>query len=308
MDYSALLIKITIFIVLLAVGYAGARKGILGGDFSKSASSLLINVFISASILNSVIGERPAISQAEFRRAMLALFILIAAMYAVSALFSLAVKDKKAAPQTELAMSVVNNLFIGMPIAQSLFGGEAVFYMGISCVPYNILLYTYMVWRLQGNKGSKSVNLKNIISAPLIAAVAALAVFILNPPVPRVVKELLGTVSAATLPMSMIIIGATLGKTALSSAFKDKRVWLAALVRLIITPAVLYFILAPMNLSRTLLVTSLIIAGCPSGAIVTPLSIQYGYDPEYSSRIVMVTTVVSMVTLPLMIRILMQVI
>ncbi len=303
MDYSALLIKMVIFAVLLSVGYVAARKGFLAPEFARSASWLLVNVFLVASIVNSVLGSRPDLPPKELWNALLLLFAETILLYAVATACKM-LDHSEHAPQTLILMSAVNNLFIGVPIVQTISGSEAVFYIGLSCIPYNLFLYSYGVWNLKKDREKGGIRLKDIVSASLIAALAALLIFVLDLHPPRLVTELFGTVSSATIPLSMIVIGATLGPVDLREAFSHKKIYILSLVRLVLTPLLGYFLLKPFVHNDVLLLSLFVILACPSGAVNTPLSIQYGYDPTYSSEVIMVTTALSMVTLPLLIYIL----
>lgn len=96
----------------------------------------------------------------------------------------------------------------------------------------------------------------------------------------------------------MIVIGATLGPISFSDAFKGKFTWIFCIVRLIIVPTFVWLALRNLTDNTVLLVCCTVLAGCPSGVICTPLSIQNGFSAEFSSRIIMVSTLLSMITLP----------
>ena len=81
MDFSALLIKMFVFAVLLTVGYGMSRKGFLSREFIKGASTLRLNVFITASIINSVLGARPQMDTRQLLRTLLILTLLEVAIY-----------------------------------------------------------------------------------------------------------------------------------------------------------------------------------------------------------------------------------
>ncbi len=297
MDFSALIIKMVIFAVLLVVGYVAARRGFLSREFAKSASWLLVNVFMVASIINSVLGSRPQLPPDELWSAFLILIILMMLVYAVATVCKY-FDHSENAPQTLILMSALNNLFVGLPIVQTLCGSEAVFYIGLSCIPYNILLYSYGVWHLKKGKGKKGFRFRDIVSGCLIAAVMALVIFVFEIPMPRLITELFSTVSSATVPVSMLVIGATLGPVSLKDAFSKPKMYILSLVRLVITPVLFYFLFRPFVSNQVLLISIFVISACPCGTVNTPLSIQYGYDPTYSSELIMVTTALSMVTLP----------
>ena len=297
MDFSALFIKMVIFAVLLVVGYVAARKGFLSREFAKSASWLLVNVFMVGSIINSVLGSRPQLPPNELWSAFLVLVVMMVLVYAVATVCKF-FDCSENAPQTFILMAALNNLFVGLPIVQTLCGSEAVFYIGLSCIPYNILLYSYGVWVLKKGKGKKGIRLRDIVSACLISAVVALVIFVFEIPMPRLVTELFSTVSAATVPVSMLVIGATLGPVSLKDAFSKPKMLILSLIRLVVTPLLFYFLFRPFVSNQVLMLTVFVISACPCGTINTALSIQYGYDPTYSSELIMVTTALSMVTLP----------
>ena len=299
MDLSALLTKMVIFVVLMVIGYIGARTKLLNGEFTKAASKLTLNVFMSATIINSVIANPPQLSGGELAAVMLACCVSIGLGYLLSALMvRLLPFNRERKPLMELLISVTNTMFIGVPVAEPVFGSQAVFYIAMSCIPFNVLLYTYGVWRMNQSGERVKLHLKDMGSVPLIATVAALLIFVLDIPVPAVAKELCSTLSAATMPMSMLVIGSSLGRVSLLDAFKEKSLYFVSLVRLVLVPLLTLPVLRLITADPVLLGAMVIIAGCPSGIVVTVLAIQYGRDAEYTSKGILLNTVLSMVTLP----------
>ena len=299
MDMSALLTKMVIFVVLMVIGYIGARAKLLNGEFTKAASKLTMNVFMTATILNSVIANPPQLSGGELAKVMLACFVSIGFGYLLSALIvRLLPFQRERKPLMELLISVTNTMFIGVPVAEPIFGSQAVFYIAMSCIPFNVFLYTYGVWRMNQSGERVKLNWKDMVSVPLIATMAALLIFVLNIPMPGVIKELCSTLSAATMPMSMIVIGSSLGRVSLLDAFKEKNLYFVSLVRLVLVPLLTLPVLRLITADPVLLGAMVIIAGCPSGIVVTVLAIQYGRDAEYTSKGILLDTVLSMVTLP----------
>lgn len=299
MDLSALLTKMVIFVVLMVIGYIGARTKLLNGEFTKAASKLTLNVFMSATIINSVIANPPQLSGGELAEVMLACFVSIGLGYLLSALMvRLLPFNRERKPLMELLISVTNTMFIGVPVAEPVFGSQAVFYIAMSCIPFNVLLYTYGVWRMNQSGERVKLHLKDMVCVPLIATVAALLIFVLDIPVPAVAKELCSTLSAATMPMSMLVIGSSLGRVSLLDAFKEKSLYFVSLVRLVLVPLLTLPVLRLITADPVLLGAMVIIAGCPSGIVVTVLAIQYGRDAEYTSKGILLNTVLSMVTLP----------
>lgn len=299
MNMSALLTKMVIFVVLMVIGYIGARTKLLNDEFTKAASKLTLNVFMSATILNSVIANPPELSGGELAEVMLACFVSIGFGYLLSALIvRLLPFNRERKPLMELLISVTNTMFIGVPVAEPVFGAQAVFYIAMSCIPFNVLLYTYGVWRMNQSGERVKLHLKDMVSVPLIATLAALLIFVVKIPMPAVAKELCSTLSAATMPMSMLVIGSSLGRVSLLDAFKEKSLYFVSLMRLVLVPLLTLPVLRLITADPVLLGAMVIIAGCPSGIVVTVLAIQYGRDAEYTSKGILLNTVLSMVTLP----------
>lgn len=308
MDLSPLFAKLLTFITLMLAGYAGARKKILCPGFAKSLSWLVMDVFLSCTILNSVTSGDLDISGTQLVKVILLLSLVMLISYAFGALAArVFFKGRENTPVFELLISVMNNIFIGLPIAEALYGATAVLYCALSCIPYNLLLYSYGVWRLRSGKalgGGAAFKLKDVFTVPLFATLAALLIFIFDIQLPYILRELISTTASATMPASMIVIGATLGGVKIADGFKQRYVYLISLMRLIIVPAAVWFIVGLLSTDSMLVSTCAIIAACPSAVVVSILALQNDYDAAFSSNAVLVTTALSMVSLPVWVYIL----
>lgn len=308
MDLSPLFAKLLTFITLMLAGYAGARKKILCPGFAKSLSWLVMDVFLSCTILNSVTSGDLDISGTQLVKVILLLSLVMLISYAFGALAArVFFKGRENTPVFELLISVMNNIFIGLPIAEALYGATAVLYCALSCIPYNLLLYSYGVWRLRSGKalgGGAAFKLKDVFTVPLFATLAALLIFIFDIQLPYILRELISTTASATMPASMIVIGATLGGVKIADGFKQRYVYLISLMRLVIVPAAVWFIVGLLSTDAMLVSTCTIIAACPSAVVVSILALQNDYDAAFSSNAVLVTTALSMISLPVWVYIL----
>lgn len=308
MDLYPLFAKLLTFIALMLAGYAGARKNILCPGFAKSLSWLVMDVFLSCTILNSVTSGDLDISGAQLVKVILLLSLVMLISYAFGAVSArVFFKGRENTPVFELLISVMNNIFIGLPIAEALYGATAVLYCALSCIPYNLLLYSYGVWRLKSGKaldGGSAFKVKDVFTVPFFATLAALLIFIFNIQLPYILRELISTTASATMPASMIVIGATLGSVKIADGFRERYVYLISLMRLVIVPAVVWFIAGLLSTDAMLVATCTIIAACPSAIVVSILALQNDYDAAFSSKAVLVTTALSMISLPVWVYIL----
>lgn len=291
--------KLLLFVVLMLVGYVGSRRGMLGPDFARSASKLTLNVFMSATILYSVVNNPPVMDGKELAWSLLVAFLVLALGYVVSALITrLLPLKKERAPIFELLVSVMNPMFIGVPVAELLLGSQGVFYIALQNAFFNLLLFTYGVWRLKAGDRGK-LRLGDIVTVPLIVTVLGVVIFALRLPCPAFLKDMLAVVSPATMPMSMVVIGASLGRVRLIDAFTEKSLYLAAALRLLLMPALTWLMFQVLPADPVLRGAMLIVSACPSGIIITILCIQHGKDYEYSSKGILLDTALSMLTIPL---------
>ena len=303
MDVSVLIPKMIVFVVLMVIGYLCAKTNFAGREFTKDASKMVINVFMSATIINSVLVSDARLTGGELLQVMLVLCMSVGVCWVLAAISCRLVGLGDKAPLFELLIAVMNNMFIALPVVETLFGSQAVFYCSLSCIPFNILLYTFGIYRLQGGEGKGSVRLRDIFSVPLLATLAALVIFLLQPPVPPVVKELASTMSAATMPLSMIVIGSSLGSVSLLDAFKKGKLYLMCVLRLLLCPLLVWLLAGLITDDLMLRVTATIIAAAPSGVVVSVLAIQYDRDAVFTSEGVLLSTVFSMLTIPLIVSV-----
>lgn len=303
MELMSLISKMITFIALMLVGYVGARRGLLDSAFARALSRLVMNVFLTCTVINSVLSERPELSGGQLLHviAMLSLMMALAFVGAWLCVKLFRMKDDNA-PVFELLTGVMNTMFIGLPLVQSLYGAAAVLYCALSCIPFNVLVYSYGVWRLKHGKqldGGSGMRVSDVLTVPLFATLVALVIFFFDLKLPAVLTDLIGSTSAATMPVSMIVIGATLGGIPLTEAFCEKRVYLLCALRLVVLPALTWLVLGALTRNEILLKTCVIVSACPSAVVVTVMALQYDYDASFSSKGILVTTVLSMITLPI---------
>ena len=303
MDFSALLNKMLIFLVLMVIGYGMARRGKIDRGSVKIISGLTLNVFMTGTILNSVLGADLELSWAELGRILLVVWVMQLLGYVIAWLVArLVPTDREHKPLFELLMSMGNSMFVGLPIVDTLFPGtHAVFYVSLSCLPFNVLLFTYGVWRLQSGQENTRIRLRDILSIPLLAALAGLVLFLVKPPVPAALRGLISTLSGATTPLSMLVIGATLGSVSLLDAFRSGRLYLISAVRLLVIPLLTWLVCGLLTGDPVLRMTMVILAACPCAVVITMMANQYNRDSVYTAEGTLQTTALSMITIPLLV-------
>ena len=299
MQMSALLTKMALFVIVILIGMVGARKQILTKDFNRGLSWLIVNIFIVAAIINSVVSmDASELTMGELGMILLISSVTYVVLYLLGALTVRLLRvDEGKAPQLELLMSAINNLFVTLPVVETVYGSKGAFIIALGCIPFNLLLFTYGIARLRG-KGGK-FHLRDILSTPLIATLAAVILFALRIPVPTPVRSILSSLAAATVPMSMLLVGSSLGNVDLRKALRDRSMLLLTAERFILAPLVVFLLMKLICSDEVLAGAMVLTAATPSAILVTALSLQTGRSGEYSSEGITVTTLLSMITIPL---------
>lgn len=302
MEISSVLAKMAMLVLLMLVGYLCAKLHITGPEFNKRVNPIVINVLLTATILNSAINVETTLSGTVILEyigiATLMMFIMLAVSWFVPKLMRVRGSD---AGVLSTLMMFMNNAFVGFPVVQAVFGTEAVFYASLSNIPFNTMLYTIGTAMLRGSGEKQKFNWRQLLTMPLIATFLAVVLFLTHLHVPTVIADTVSTLSAATTPMSMIIIGTSLGGIPLKHAFGDWRVYIASFVRLLVCPVVVWAVLRLFVSDPMMLGIPVLLSACPSAMIITALCLQHGKDEALSSKVIFMSTVLSAATIPFLI-------
>lgn len=296
---TALFGKMAVLFALLLVGYACARLKLVGPEFNKGLSKLVMNVFLAATILNSVINKELSMTGGEIVFAIgmstLAMLISIGIAYITPIIFGIKTGDRG---MYRLLVAFMNTAFVGYPVVTAVFGEEQLFLASLSNIPFNLLLYTVGIMLLTtGEKGG--FKLKKAINAPIIATLTAVLIFSLRIPVPAILEDICSTLASATVPLSMMCVGISLGPVSVKEALTQPRLYLLSLVRLIICPLAVWFVLHFFISDPIMLGVIVAIMSTPTAIVCTILGLEYGRDGIESSEEIFISTALSMVTIPL---------
>ena len=141
---------------------------------------------------------------------------------------------------------------------------------------------------------------KKIFNIGVIACIAAMLLYFLQTPVPSFLQAFITNLGNLTAPLSMMIIGASLAQMPLKELFLDKKLLLFSLVKLLLLPAVWMIMVNRVAEQEILRGVCLVMMATPAGSMTAMLAQQYGGDYETASQGVALTTVLSVITMPLL--------
>ena len=289
---------------LILLGLVLTKLHLLDEKGSAVLSTLVVHVFYPALIISSVCEgglqtQGDTVIEAIFCGVFLyALLILIAIVVYMR---SKALKEEVSICKMIVIFS--NTAFVGYPILRALYGDFAVFVFSLMHLPFNILIFTYGRSLLQKGNHQK-MTVKDIFSIGTVSSIVALILYFGNISVPVRVADFFGILGDACVPLSMIVIGVSLAHASWKNVLKSKNINMVVFLRLIVLPILIAWITLPLPIStfnRELLVIS---GALPAGSMIVVLAKEYKANDGLASAGVFLTTLLSVVTIPLMLGIL----
>jgi len=303
---TVLLQKMALMLILLVLGYVAVRLKIVPEDFNKGLSKLVINVLLVGMILSSVINKELEMTGAEVAQGVLMMAIaqVIGILIGVLSVKLIPSLKRGDSGMYSMLIGFMNNGFMGFPLVAAFFGEDCVFFASLSNIPFNLMLYTIGIRMLQKGNGDEKLNLKRIINMPIIATLAALIIFVFEIPMPAIIDDTMDTLSAAVVPLSMMCIGMSLGNVPIKDAVLQPKLYIVSFMRLIVAPLAAWLILRMFITNPQTLGIIILLELTPSAVICTMLGLENGRDGVESSSGIFISTVLSVVTIPLMIALL----
>lgn len=300
MVFFASLSKMLVILCGIGAGYLANRLKIMGGEVDQKFTKLILTITLPAMTVGAVATSEDL----PDTRTLLGI-LLVAAVYYLLAFLAAAVLPPLLGGTAEqkgvwrFALCFSNVGFIGMPVATLFFGGGALIYAVILMLPFNLLSYSFGVRMLTGSAGAFSWK-RMLLSPCVVASVIALALSLARIRPPALVGECLAFVGDITVPMSLLIIGSMLAGLPAGQVFASVRLWALTAIRLVGLPVALFLILRLLGTEQVVTQVAVIQMAMPVAANGTMLSLEYGGDTQCMAQATFLTTLLAMVTVPLL--------
>ncbi len=297
MSFLDTLSEMLVILFAIACGYGANRLGILGGEVDKRISKLLLDITLPCMIVGAVC-TGDALPEASV---VLDVLWVALVLYLLEFAFALVVPPLLggAAGQRgvwRFARMFPNVAFIGSPVTVALFGPEALFYAVILVMPFNLLSYTLGPLMLTG---AKRFSLRQMFSPCLVASVIALALTLARLRPPAAAGQALEFVGSITVPLSLLFVGSLLAGLPMGNVMASPRLWILTAVRLLVMPAALCPILRILGTEAMILGIAVIQMAMPAAVNGSLLCMEYGGDAECMAQITFLSTLASIVTIPI---------
>ena len=295
---------ITLF-VIVAAGYAGKRLGMMNEDFDAKLSKVILNLSLPGMIIGSVLTaeELPSLQDILLTLVFscLSFILVIAIAYGVTALMRISIGHRGV---FRFMLCFGNVGFIGFPVLSAIYGSDALIYATIFNLPFNFLVFTVGAWFLtqDSEDGSEvKVSWRTFVSPVIVSCVIAIALALTNAHNIPVVGEAFVSLGSLTTPAALLIIGSSLANLPAKELIGGFRLWMTSVFRLIIIPLAVWGVFHFFIENPLLLGVIVVISGMPVATNGTMLCYQYGGNSHDMAQGTFVTTVASLMSIPLLV-------
>ena len=272
---------------------------VLSAAHSKLLSAVVVNIANPALILSAVTGGKKGIQGKDLLITVMLAIIIYAVLIVCGNLITMFLKVEKQDKGCYKLMTVFSNIgFMGFPLITALYGNEALLYAAVFQMAFNILIYTYGI-QVMGSKINGKIQWKRLLNIGVITCSITMVLYITQIKLPVVITSTITYLSGLTAPLSMMVIGISFANMDFKEVIKDVRLWLFALIKLLVIPIMGCMVLKQFIVNEQLRGVCMIILATPVASLTAMLAQQYDCGEELASKGVAFTTLLSVLTLPI---------
>ena len=290
--------QIMMMVILMAVGILCAKVNLIDQDTNKKLSSFVLMLVNPLVIFLSY--QRSF--EEKLLQGLLLSFGLALLSYSISLIVTHTIyrnKKENTFAVEKYASVYTNSGFIGIPLVQGVFGLEGVFYLTAYLTIFNLLVWTHGVIVMSGKRDFTSIK-RAMVSPAFSAIILGFLSFLIRFELPELLSVSLHMLGSTNTPLAMIVAGVSMSQANIGKILKDGRIYKLCLVRLIVIPLLVIFTFTFFDLPVILTGTSTIAVACPVAANIILFAYRYERDSLYAAELFAATTVLSMLTMPLL--------
>ena len=289
--------QVIILFILISIGFICNKTKYLHDGSVKDMTNFILQVVTPCVIINSYCRN----FDSEMFKGLIITFIAAFAYFLLNILITTLIfrhKEKKTESVIRAGAVFTNCGFMSLPLQEAVLGSTGVFYGATFVAVFNIILWTYGVIVMSGDK--RNISVKKIILSPGIIG-TVLGMLVLFSPVkpPMLIMEPIRYLAALNTPIPMIIIGYHLANSGL--IMKNASAYLSILYRLIFAPLIMIGLLLLFGIRGDIMIACTIAASAPVAAATTMFSEKFSCDTALSAVMVSVSTLLSVITMPVIV-------
>ena len=299
--------KLLVLFGFMFIGYFSYKRKWITDHTESQLSGLVVNIFNPALIISGVISSS---TNGNLKMVIMDLFLamlLFAILIVISPLFVRILRVKKSEINIYSVMMIFSNLgFMGIPLIEELYGKGAIFYVVIYSFVYTVVFYSYGIYLFEkekavqtGEKAKIQFEWKKMVNPGIIASLIAMLIFILQIKVPAPAVSFVDYLGNTCIPLSMILTGVSVAKLSIIEVFKDVKMYTFTFLKMLVIPVIAAVLIKKFHIDPMLSGIMVIMFAMPNGSMPVMMSIDYGIDSSVCSRGIVLTTLLSIITLPI---------
>lgn len=303
MEISFLLFKqIAQFFIMIIMGYTLVKLKIVKSEDSKVLSMVCLYLIMPCVIINSFLIE---FTPEKLKGLGLAVGVAIVIHFVAWVFIRILGKVLSFNPVEKASVMYSNAANMVIPVVMSVLGDEWVLYSSAFVSVQLVLLWTHCKSMLSNEKGFELKKIYTNIN--LIAIFIGILLFITKIHIPSVLQGTLKSVGGTVAPISMIITGMIMAGAELKKVFSNGRIYLVLFFRMIFFPFIVFMIIYFTGITKVIdngamiLLVTFIATITPTASSITQMAQVYGNNEQYAGAINIMTTIVSIVTMPIMV-------
>lgn len=303
MDFSAVYSQIAMLFLLIITGYLLGQLKMITKEMIQSLTSFILNIALPALIIAGMMIPRTPEKLKDSVLMLVIAFSIYAASFLIGKLVTKMIKPPKAHQGIyEFSLMFSNVGFMGFPVIATIFGDEAIFYAVIFNIAFITLAYTVGVSLVNTSGKDHKISIKTFVNPGVIGSVVGYGLFALAIPVPEIITGVVSLVGNTTTPLSMLVTGAMLSTLPLSQMFSNWRIYIISIIRVFVFPLIVFVVFKYiLQIDHIMLIgVSVIVTGMPVAANAALIAQEYGSAPEVASQCVFISTLISVISIPVL--------
>lgn len=291
--------QMAVLFAIVLVGYFLRKRQMINQEFNRQLSSFVINISCPCLIMSSVMKD-------ELPDASLILPLLGLSFATYVFLIALAFVLPKYMPIKRedegfygFMITFGNVGFIGYPVVASIFGQEAVFYASILNFPNTLLVFVVGTLFITGSYKHLQFDPKVLYCPGLIASYVSIIIVVFAIHVPTGVEKVFSLLGSMTVPSALLIIGSSMAQVPIKKMLGSRGVYVMTIMRLILIPLAILYICRALGVNELISNINAVIIAMPVASFGTLFCIRYGRGEEVMAQGTFITTLLSVLTIPL---------
>ena len=306
MNIFVVIQQMLVLLVMMLIGYIVFRIRWLDANACSKMSKIVVNILNPCLMINGVLGKEAALEGNMLFQTLILVVIYYGVLVLLSGPVASVLRVKKKHYNLYRLMLIFSNVgFMGIPVITSIYGKEAMLLIAFYNLGYNLLLYTYGIYLAstgeeteQKAEAAKGAGWKKLLNLGVASCLISILIFVSGVTMPDSVCTFFDYVGNAAVPLSMILIGASVAQGGKKEFFLDGKMYVFMAIKMLAIPIAAALLMRLVSWPALVEGVFILMFAMPVGSIVVMLASEGGADEIECTKGSILTTLLSVLTIP----------